>query len=120
MVNLTVLLGHISSFDHPNGFDSSQIEGYKTSLYQYIDNHLKTQMEQLCGSCLATPHNDACGDIVSLFDLLPKDYLTKNIPQIDAPQVEFKIGSADVCNGFVENLEFKFSLGITSLTVSKD
>ena len=74
-------------------------------------------MNQLCSSSLTGPHRQACNGIINLFQLLPEEVIAKRVPTIDPPKVDFKIGSAEVCNGFVENLEFKFSLGITSLTV---
>ncbi len=93
------------------------MEAYKTSLYQHIDDHLKTQLAQLCNSSLAEPHRFACNGIVDLFQLLPEQVISKHAPNLDAPHVEFKIGSAEVCNGFSEDLNFNFSLGLTSLTV---
>ncbi len=111
------IIACINSFDHPNGFDSGQIELYKRILYQHIDDNLKTQMAELCGSSLVGPHHEACEKIIKLFQLLPEDIIAKHVPILDAPKIDFKIGSAEVCSGFVEDLDFTFSLGISSLTV---
>ena len=75
-------------------------------------------MAELCGSSLVGPHRLACDEIIQLFQLLPEDIISNHVPIWVAPNVDFKIGSAEVCSGFVENLDFSFSLGITSLTVS--
>ena len=74
-------------------------------------------MAHLCESSLVDPHQKACRDITALYQLLPQEFLSKNLPKIDPPNVPFSISSAEVCQGFVEDLEFRFSLGITSLTV---
>ena len=71
-------------------------------------------MAQLCESSLVDPHQKA---ITALHQLLPQEFLSKNFPKIDPPDVPFIISSAEVCQGFVEDLEFSFFLGITSLTV---
>ena len=107
----------VMNFDHSDGFDPGQLDSYEKALYQHIDSHLKTQLSHLCVSTLADPHQKACDDIVTLFQKLPQHTLSKHVPKIDPPNVNFKISSADLCRDFKENLEFSFSLSLPSLMV---
>lgn len=104
--------------DYKDDFDPTKSESYKVGLYAHIDEHLKQELGNLCPATLGTLHQQACTDIISLYqELLSLSQQQVSHYVLAPPEVSHVIHCSELCQDFREDLEFRFSLGLFSLGV---
>lgn len=110
----------VEEYKSSQEFDPTKSESYKTDLYSYINRHLEQELLKLCPATLGEVHKEACGEIITTYSQVLSFSPTQiSQYQLKPPEVTHTINCLELCQDFREDLEFRFSLGLFSLTVSR-
>ncbi|ELU09043.1 hypothetical protein CAPTEDRAFT_158045 [Capitella teleta] len=108
----------VDEFDRPFSADPLFLGLYKRELHEHIEKMLGQNLQNKCSSALRTAVEGCEQEMTErLTSLLPeegKQQVANLLPAHDF-EVAYRLDCRNLCADFHEDIEFKFSLGITAL-----
>jgi len=104
--------------DYECTFDPTRLESYKHGLYEFMDERLGEELGRVGGDTLGGAYEAARRMLIDTYQellQLPHDELSQFSPLVSHPELSYVMRCAELCEDFHEDLEFHFSLGISSL-----
>jgi len=112
------LSGLVDEFDRPFHPDPHVLNNYKKELHVYIEQGLGRNLQVRCSTALTTTVQEATADMTArLLELIPDETRRQSILSVPARDFEmaFRLDCRNLCSDFTEDIEFRFSLGISAL-----
>ena len=109
----------IEEFDRPFSSDPEQIPLYKRDLHRWVEDRLGSNLQSRLHSALYSSLDNVHREIKDrVKKVLVNNERTKDVESI-VPRsdfaVSYRLDCSNLCSDFREDIEFKFSLGLTSL-----
>jgi mitofusin len=109
----------IEEFDRPFSSERDQIPLYKQDLHHWVedrlDGNLQTRLHTALYFALDSVHNEIKERVKSILTTSERQLLVdKIIPRSDFA-ITYRLDCSNLCSDFREDIQFKFSLGLTSL-----
>lgn len=108
----------VEEFERPFHPDAMLLNVYKKELHCHVEQTLGRNLQARCSSVLVTGVEDTQKDMTErLSSILPeesKQELMKMLPKRDF-EIAYRLDCRNLCAGFREDIEFRFSLSPTAL-----
>ncbi|CAF0814548.1 unnamed protein product [Adineta steineri] len=109
----------IEEFDRPFSSDSEQIPLYKRDLHRWVEErlgtNLQTRLHAALHSSLDSVHREIKERVKSVLENKERiNNVDSIVPRSDFA-VSYRLDCSNLCSDFREDIQFKFSLGFTSL-----
>ncbi|CAF1064851.1 unnamed protein product [Adineta ricciae] len=109
----------IDEFDRPFSTERSQIPLYKQDLHRWVEerlgSNLQNRLHTALHAALDTVHNEIKDRVKSVLTTAERRaYVDAIVPRSDFA-ISYRLDCSNLCSDFREDIQFKFSLGLTSL-----
>ncbi|CAF1278851.1 unnamed protein product [Adineta ricciae] len=109
----------IEEFDRPFSSDPEQIPLYKRDLHRWVEerlgSNLQTRLHHALHSSLDHVHREIKDRVKGVIENNERKTLVDSIVPRSDFAVSYRLDCSNLCSDFREDIQFKFSLGFTSL-----